>query len=147
MIVTAWNVSVFGVILVRIFRHSDWIQSISYLSVFSPNARKYGPEWQRIWTLFTQCAISKVSLPYQYFVFAISLFLLLSYYWKFGVIFCYLRIFINCCRYLWYFTCIYKLNMNTFYTHIFVFFNFYLIFLLYFYLFSISMLPMIAAFW
>ena len=26
-----------------------------YLSVFSPNAGKYGPEKSRIWTLFTQC--------------------------------------------------------------------------------------------
>ena len=31
--------------LVRIFPHSDWIQrDTKYLSVFSPNARKYGPE-------------------------------------------------------------------------------------------------------
>ena len=31
--------------LVRIFRHSDWIRrDTSYLSVFSPNAGKYGPE-------------------------------------------------------------------------------------------------------
>ena len=35
---TAWKVSVFGVILVRIFQHTE------YLSVFSPNAGKYGPE-------------------------------------------------------------------------------------------------------
>ena len=42
---------------------------------------------------------------------------------------------------------LFKLNMNTFYTHIFVFSHFYLIFLLYFYLLSISKLPMIAAFW
>ena len=38
---TAWKVSVFGVILVRIFPHSDWIK---YLSVFNPNAGKCGPE-------------------------------------------------------------------------------------------------------
>ena len=31
--------------LVRIFPHSDWIRrDSSYLSVFSPNVRKYGPE-------------------------------------------------------------------------------------------------------
>ena len=31
--------------LVRIFRHSDWIRRNTwYLSVFSPNAGKYGPE-------------------------------------------------------------------------------------------------------
>ena len=31
--------------LVRIFPHSDWIRKdTSYLSVFSPNAGKYGPE-------------------------------------------------------------------------------------------------------
>ena len=39
------KVFVFGVILVRIFPHSDWIQrDIPYLSVFSPSAGKYGPE-------------------------------------------------------------------------------------------------------
>ena len=31
--------------LVRIFTHSDWIRrDTSYLSVFHPNAGKYGPE-------------------------------------------------------------------------------------------------------
>ena len=31
--------------LVRIFPHSDWVRSYTpYLSVFSPNARKYGPQ-------------------------------------------------------------------------------------------------------
>ena len=40
---TAWKVSVFGVILVRIFPHSDWIQT-PYLSVFSPTAGKYRGE-------------------------------------------------------------------------------------------------------
>ena len=40
---TAWKVSVFGVILVRISLHLDWIQrDTPYLSVFSPNARKCG---------------------------------------------------------------------------------------------------------
>ena len=47
--------SVFGVILVRIFPHSGWIQrDTPYLSVFSPNAGKCGPESFRIRTLFTQ---------------------------------------------------------------------------------------------
>ena len=42
---TAWKVSAFGVILVGIFPHSDWIRrDTEYLSVFSPNAGKYGPE-------------------------------------------------------------------------------------------------------
>ena len=42
---TAWKESIFGVILVRIFPHSDWIRrDIPYLSVFSPNVGKYGPE-------------------------------------------------------------------------------------------------------
>ena len=36
--------SLFGVILVRIFRHSDWIRrDTEYLSVFSLNERKYRP--------------------------------------------------------------------------------------------------------
>ena len=40
---TAWKVSVFGVILVRIFSHSDGIRrDSSYLSVFSPNAWNRG---------------------------------------------------------------------------------------------------------
>ena len=61
---TAWKVSVFGDFLVLIFPHSDWIRSISpysvnteYISVFSPNAGKYGPEKLRIRTLFTQFQI------------------------------------------------------------------------------------------
>ena len=42
---TAQKVSVFGVILVRIFPHSDWIRrDTEYLSVFGPNAEKCGPE-------------------------------------------------------------------------------------------------------
>ena len=37
--------------------HSDCIRrDMEYLSVFSPNAGKYGPEKLRIWTVFTQCA-------------------------------------------------------------------------------------------
>ena len=33
-----------------------------YLSVFSPNAEKYGPKKLRIWTLFTQCLNQQNSL-------------------------------------------------------------------------------------
>ena len=52
---TAWKVSVFGVFLVCIFPHSDWIRRDVFWSVFSPNAGKYGPEKLRIRTLFTHC--------------------------------------------------------------------------------------------
>ena len=39
------HVSVLGIFLVRIFPHSDLIRSDKeYLSVFSPNAAKHGPE-------------------------------------------------------------------------------------------------------
>ena len=42
--------------LVRIFPHLNWIRrDTEYLSLFSPNVGKYGPEKLRIWTLFTQC--------------------------------------------------------------------------------------------
>ena len=52
---TTWKVSVFWVFLVPVFLHSDWIRrNTEYVSVFSPNAGKYGPEKLRIWTLFTQ---------------------------------------------------------------------------------------------
>ena len=44
-LLTAQKVSVFRVILVRIFPHLNWIRrDISYLSVFIPNAGKNGPE-------------------------------------------------------------------------------------------------------
>ena len=53
---TAWKRSVFVVFLVRIFPHLDWIwEDTLYLSVFSQNARKYGPEKLQIRTFFTQC--------------------------------------------------------------------------------------------
>ena len=43
--ITAWKVSVLGVILARIFPHSNWIRRDTvYLSVFSSNAGKCGPE-------------------------------------------------------------------------------------------------------
>ena len=42
---TVWNVSKYGVFSDPYFPHSDWIRrDTSYLSVFSPNAGKYGPE-------------------------------------------------------------------------------------------------------
>ena len=47
--------SVLGVILVRIFPHSDWIRrDTEHPSVFSLNAGNYGPEQLRIRTLFTR---------------------------------------------------------------------------------------------
>ena len=50
--------SVFGVFIVHIFLHLDWIRRDTlYLSVFSPNAAKYGPEKLQIRTLFTQCIL------------------------------------------------------------------------------------------
>ena len=55
----AWKVSVFGVFLVCIFRHLDWIwRDTPYLSIFSPNAGKYWPEKLRIRTFFTQWDLS-----------------------------------------------------------------------------------------
>ena len=47
--------SVFGVFLVRIFPHSDWRKDTEYLSVFSSNAGKYGPEKYLKRTLSMQC--------------------------------------------------------------------------------------------
>ena len=56
---TAWKMSVFGVFLFYIFPHSEWIpRDTPYLSVFNPNAKKYGPEKLRIRTLFTQSSVS-----------------------------------------------------------------------------------------
>ena len=47
--------SVFGIILVLIFPHSDWIRKDTpYLSVLTSNAGKCRPEYLRIRTLFTQ---------------------------------------------------------------------------------------------
>ena len=52
---TGWKVFLFGVFLVRILPGLDWIRrDAPYLSVFSPNAEKFGPEKLRIRTLFTQ---------------------------------------------------------------------------------------------
>ena len=52
---TALKVSVFGVFLVHFFSHLDRKRRVTkYLSVFSSNAGKYGPEKLRICTLFKQ---------------------------------------------------------------------------------------------
>ena len=41
----AWKFSVFGVFLVHIFQHLNWIRRYTpYLSVFSPSLGKYRPE-------------------------------------------------------------------------------------------------------
>ena len=51
---TTWKVTVFRVILVRIFPHSDWIRRHArYPSVVSPNAKKYGPELLQVRIPFT----------------------------------------------------------------------------------------------
>ena len=64
MYITAWKVSVFGVFLVSIFPHSDWIwRDTPYLSVFSPNAERYWPKKRQIRTLFTQCITWKCYRP------------------------------------------------------------------------------------
>ena len=52
---TIWKVPVFEVFLVRIFLYLDLIRRDTlYLSTFSLNAGKYGPEKLQIRTLFTQ---------------------------------------------------------------------------------------------
>ena len=54
MELTVEKVSIFGVFMVRIFPHSDLIgKDTPYLSVFSRNAAKYGPEKFPIRPLFT----------------------------------------------------------------------------------------------
>ena len=58
---TSWKVSVFGVFLVRILPHSDWIRrGTPYLPTFSPNAEKYRPEKLWIQTLLTQCSFLSI---------------------------------------------------------------------------------------
>ena len=60
---TTWKVSLFGVILVPILAHLDLIRrDTPYLSTFSPNAWKYGPEYLRIQTLLTQWYTAKYTL-------------------------------------------------------------------------------------
>ena len=49
--------------LVRIFPHSDWIRrDTEYLSVFSPNAGKYGPEKSLYYDTFHAVRVFNVSL-------------------------------------------------------------------------------------
>ena len=53
--------SIFGVVLFRIFPNLDWIRRETlYLSIFSLNTGKCGPEYLRIRTLFTQCMRANV---------------------------------------------------------------------------------------
>ena len=62
---TVWKMSVFGVFLVRVFLHSDWIwRGTESLFLFNQNAGKYGPENLQIRTLFTQCRLVPNSLTY-----------------------------------------------------------------------------------
>ena len=53
---TAWKVSLCGVFSGPHFLAFGLnTRDTEYLSVFSPNAGKYGPEKTPYWTLFTQC--------------------------------------------------------------------------------------------
>ena len=66
---TAWKVSVFGVFLVRIFPHSDWMRrDTEYLSVFIPIAGKYGTEKLRKRSHFKQRLVSQFN-DYSHFFF------------------------------------------------------------------------------
>ena len=57
-VTTTQKVSVFGVFLVSIFPHWDWIRrNTKYPFVFSPKTGKYGPEKLWIRTLFMQWLI------------------------------------------------------------------------------------------
>ena len=65
--ITAWKVSVFGVFLVRLLGHSEWIWSDTiYLSVSSSNAGKYAPEKLQIRTFFTQSMLHLTLLRFSY---------------------------------------------------------------------------------
>ena len=67
---TAWKVSVFGVILVSIFSHLDWMRrDTENLSVFSPNAGKCRSELLRIRTLFTQWGKHLLNMSFNCYVF------------------------------------------------------------------------------
>ena len=53
--------------LVRIFSHLDWIRTgTKYLSVFSSNARKYGPEITPYWDTFHAVALRRNVLRQRY---------------------------------------------------------------------------------
>ena len=68
---TVWKLSLFGVFQVCIFPHSDWRQiDTLHLSVYSPNAGKYGLKNFRIWTLFTHCEGQKsIILSMEFLIF------------------------------------------------------------------------------
>ena len=52
--------------LVRIYPHSDWIRrDTSYLSVFGPNAGKYGPEKDPYLDTFHTVAMNKIVLHWK----------------------------------------------------------------------------------
>ena len=58
---TVWNVSVFGVVLVCIFAHSDWIRrDTENISIFSPKTGKCRPEKSRIRSVFTHCLLRQI---------------------------------------------------------------------------------------
>ena len=48
-----------------------WSFSGPYLSVFSPNAGKYGPEKLLIWTRFTQCTYKESNIDFSAFLFGL----------------------------------------------------------------------------
>ena len=67
------EVSVFKAFLVRIFPHLDWIRRDTlYLSAFSPNAGKYGPQKLRIQTLFTHCICIKYIVTYKILTYSLN---------------------------------------------------------------------------
>ena len=73
----AWKVSVFEVFLVCIFPHPDWIRrDTPCLSVFTPNAGKYGSEKLQIRTLFRRefikCKLSAHIKLIKCFLFPVS---------------------------------------------------------------------------
>ena len=71
--------SIFGVILICIFPHSDWIRrDTPYLSIFKPDARKYGSEYLRIRTLFTQWRMKIFKRCFWYSADDLSLWLVLT---------------------------------------------------------------------
>ena len=64
---TAWKVSKYGVFLVCIFPHLDWIRrNTPYLSVFIPNAENSDQKKLCIWTVFTQLKLTKRYLNSDY---------------------------------------------------------------------------------
>ena len=56
--ITGWKVFAFGIFLVRLFLHTNWMRRFTLqLSVFSPSIGKYGPEKFRTRTLFAQLIV------------------------------------------------------------------------------------------